>query len=410
MGDIFRLSLRSFRGHAVENSFVAQGAPALGRSGAGSLSNSSGDLHSRRHQPQDRLQMAGAISSSWPSRSARSLAPSAPLAHTAFASLGPSHQSVAPPPCALGRQEDSSTAPPKASASAGALCADDPALAQTLWLGAPAPTARAARSSFAAPGPDDRHAAQPSVDGGFQRLVPHARWCAPGTADGARPLQPLWIVSASVAQPGRSARAARDAAAFPRARSARSDPRGQWFAFCRQGSAGFVAAFGVVDAAGYSRRVHPAGPSGRQREPRTISWLLPARSGDQRSRPSSSHAAAFEPLAGPLQPGTSARSTEAADARASLSAPPPRLFRGVGAIEISTCLGSATRAQPWPYQVARSAAIHGPGVRGTNSGTQECAASSLGSVSGSATHRVIARPGPGGLRPARWLRQTPLKV
>ena len=44
MGDIFSLSLRRFLGHAVENSFVAQGAPALGRSGAGTPSNTSGDL------------------------------------------------------------------------------------------------------------------------------------------------------------------------------------------------------------------------------------------------------------------------------------------------------------------------------------------------------------------------------
>ena len=166
MGDIFRLSPRYFRGHAVENSFVAQGAPALGRSGAGTSSNSSGDRPPLRRQPQNRLQMDDAISAAWLSRTARSLAPTAPLAHTLVGSVDQSHRSMAPAPAALGSQKDPASAAPRASAPARALCAHDPALAQTLWLGAPAPTARAARSGFAASRPDDRHAAQPGVDGG----------------------------------------------------------------------------------------------------------------------------------------------------------------------------------------------------------------------------------------------------
>src|SRR5687768_5529161 len=271
MGDIFSLSLRRFRGHAVENSFVAQGPPALGRSGAGTPSIAPTSLPPFRRQPQDGLQMVDAISSSWPSRLARSVASSAPLAPPSPSTLDQRHRPVAPASSALGRQKDSSATSPKTSASARPLCADDPALAQTEGVGGAAPATSPARSSRAATGADGADAVPSGVDGGFQRLVPHGRRSAPGTTDGARSVQPLWIVSAPFAQPGRSPRASRDAAVVPRARSARSDPRGQWFAFWRQGRAGTLASVSLVDAAGHSRRVHPASAARRQRRARTIS-------------------------------------------------------------------------------------------------------------------------------------------
>ncbi len=220
-----------------------------------------------------------------------------------------------------------------------ALCPHDPALAQTLGLGAPTVAPRAAGSDGAASRPDAAAATQSGLDGGFQRLVSHGRRRAPRPADRARSVQPLRTVSASVAQPGRSARAPRDAAALWPAGVARRDSRGQWFAVWRQRRAGAVAPLGLVAAAGHPGRVHPAGPSGRQRGVRTISRLLPTRGGGGGSRASGGDAAALDALAGPLQRAAPARSAGPKDARASLSEEPPRLSRSVGASEIPPVAG-----------------------------------------------------------------------
>ena len=135
MGDILSFSLRRFRGHAVENCFVAQGAPASGRSGAGAPSNASGHLPPLRHQPENRRQMAGAISAARAGGFARSVAPSAPLAHPIVGALDSAHRSVAPAASALGGQENSSPAPPKVPARAGAGAGHPPARGSNAWVG-----------------------------------------------------------------------------------------------------------------------------------------------------------------------------------------------------------------------------------------------------------------------------------
>ena len=146
---------------------------------------------------------------------ARSVAPSAPLAHPIVGALDSVHRSVAPAASALGGQENSSPAPPKVPARAGAGAGHPPARAQTPGLGARPRAPRPAGSERAASGPDGADAAQPGWDRGFQRLVPHGRRRTPGAADPTRSVQPLRAVSAPVAQPGRAARAAHDAAAVP---------------------------------------------------------------------------------------------------------------------------------------------------------------------------------------------------
>src|SRR4029450_94667 len=116
------------------------------------------------------------------------------------------------PVSALGGQEDSSPTAPGKSTAKGALCQHPPALAQAAGLGAAQSATGPTRSGAAASRADGTDPAQPGLDCGFQRLVPHGGWRAPRAADGARSVQPLRSVSAPVAPPGRSAGPSRHAA------------------------------------------------------------------------------------------------------------------------------------------------------------------------------------------------------
>ena len=260
MGDTFCFGCGIFHGYAVEDCFLAQGAPALGRSGAGTSSTPRGHLPPVWGQPQNRLQVAGPISPAGSTGAARSIAPAAALAQTTGLPLGQGHR---PPPAAaalLGRQENPPPASPRPSPPAAALAFDDSALAPARGLGAPAPAPRPPRPHRASSGTDGGHTAQPGLDGRLQGLVPHRRRGAAGTADRARSVQPLRTELAVAAQPGRPARAPLDAAALPPARRARGHPGGQWLAFWRQGGVGTLAPVGVVAAGWASGSSSPGGP------------------------------------------------------------------------------------------------------------------------------------------------------
>src|SRR5580698_11384807 len=108
MADTFLVACGVFRGHAVENHFVAQSAPAPDRSDAGASSHSSKALPTVWRQPPDCLQMVEPISSARFSRIAQPIATAAPIAWPIVELLAPSPPAGASHSSSLGGQKDSS--------------------------------------------------------------------------------------------------------------------------------------------------------------------------------------------------------------------------------------------------------------------------------------------------------------
>ena len=262
MGDTFQISWAVLCGHAVENYFAGSGAPAVGRTDVGPPATPANALPSFQRQPQNRLQVARPFSSARRARSAGSFAATTAFAPPPRGVLAPSHPPVAPGSSALGAAKNPPPAAPDFSAPARALCPLAAAVLAALGPQDAAPAARTQGTTSARAGLDASDAFQPGLDGGLQRLVPHRRWPAAGAVDGARSVQPIWVVCAVAAQSGRHPGAPGFSAFIPPARVARHHPGGQRFALRGHGGARVVAALGLVVAAGYPRRVHPPGAAG----------------------------------------------------------------------------------------------------------------------------------------------------
>jgi len=366
MGNTFSVACGVFFGHAVENSFIAQGAPAADRRSAGTSLHRRKSLRSVWGQLQNRLQMVKAIPSVWAVRLTGPIAETSALAGPISGPLDQGYRSHAPRPTTLGRQKNSPAPAPNTSPPTSANTAYHSTLAATAGFGAPAQKTCSPRPGTPASGADSGPLCQSRVDGGFQRLVSHGRWRAPGAFDGARFVQPLRVVPAAVAQSGRSAGSPRHDEGFCSPRFAQGHSCGQWFAFRRHRSAGLIPSFGVVVAPGHPGRVHPSGTAGRQRGARTISWLLPARSGGGERSRTPSHAAPFQPLAGALQSGASARSAGWSYPGADLSPQPQGFSQRIAAIGLSNTMGGATCAQSRAHQMAWALAFRWPRIRRPN--------------------------------------------
>src|SRR5258706_710601 len=394
MGEVFQLCLRFIYGHAVENCFAPSGPPAVGRTDVGASSHRSNALLPFRRQLQNRLQMARSFSRWRGGGSARPLVPDLLFAAATRRALGQSHPAVAPASAALGRQENLAAAPGDFSAPPGSLCPLHSSVLAAFGPGASAAAAGPQRAVAARAGIDTARALQPSVDGGFQGLVPHCRWPTAGTLDGARSVQSLWAVSAVAAQSGRRGRTPGFPAFVWPAGFAAHHPRGQWFALRGQRRFGVVAFVGLVAAVGHPRRVHTPGAPGRQRGPRTVSRLLPAGDRKPRQPTAARPARAFGSLVGQLQSRPAARSFAPAHARGSLSSESASLSPSAATLGLSQNVGSATRAQPGTYQMAGTTAVHRPGLCGPESRTEALGRQALGNIFGQTTHRPPSPQGP----------------
>ena len=138
MGDIVELCCAFIPGHAVETHLASSGAPTVGRSRLGAPSNPANPLPPFWRQPQDRLQMAGALSAARRTRAARSFASPASFATAAAVSLDQGHQPLAATTLPLGCQKDSPPSPSGVPAPPGAVRSIHSALVAPFGLGAPA--------------------------------------------------------------------------------------------------------------------------------------------------------------------------------------------------------------------------------------------------------------------------------
>src|ERR1044072_1270722 len=95
MGNTFSVACGVFFGHAVENSFIAQGAPASDRRSAGTWLHRQKSLRSVWGQPQNRLQMVKAIPSVWAVGLTRPIAKTGALAGPISGPLDPGYRANA---------------------------------------------------------------------------------------------------------------------------------------------------------------------------------------------------------------------------------------------------------------------------------------------------------------------------
>lgn len=102
MGDTLALSLGSFGAHAMENHLIGPRAVALGKSTVTGPKVGSGTESPFWREPQNGLQVEGAVYGRRAAGAARSAAAAPAFAPASLAALAEAHQSPPPPPPALG--------------------------------------------------------------------------------------------------------------------------------------------------------------------------------------------------------------------------------------------------------------------------------------------------------------------
>ena len=352
-----------FHGYAVEDYISDWGAGAFdprtaprAKVGQTMLSGSTG-------QPDDGLEMAPAILVRRTTRFAQSIAASTPDAAADRAGLGAAHRAVAPPASELGRQEAPGGIVPGMGSASIALCAHDCPLGGATGLGAATSASSAQGWAGVASDTDRRPTSQPSVDGGFQRVVSDGGRDARRTVDRARSVQPLRFGCAVVGRPTVAASSGCDERAVPQKRDAGSNPGGQRWALCVQRTCGIVAFERVVDAAGDSRGVHAPGSSRGQRSARTVSSGAEAGDCPATGMHTSGTTTPDDGVVEVLQPRATARGVGAVCAHEVLSEEWTALSAAPAARKVSGRLDGATDSKQRRDSMERTTAILWGGVR-----------------------------------------------
>jgi hypothetical protein len=258
-----------FHGYVVERTYFGGATAAVRKVGLEGPTKHVAVVSAFWNEPQERLQMEGALRTGGTARSARPGLPAAPFAEAHLRGVVEPDSTIAAATPELGKPEAGGSTAERISGSSGSRCAGHWQVVEADAAEPSCASAFASRAATEARRVDHRSAEQPGVDRGFQRLVLHWEWRADGTADRARFVQSLPPDGSSAPGSGLEAVPPSFLAIVPSERLPRGDSRGQWRALRIQGASRAYAIERLVDRAGDSGRIHSAGASGAEWGPRT---------------------------------------------------------------------------------------------------------------------------------------------
>ena len=361
MGNSFEFISRPFHTYVMERTFGGGATVAVCEVGLEGPTKHVAVVSAFWNEPQERLQVGGAIRAGRASRFARSGLPAALFAAADFLGVVGPDSAFAAAISKLGQQETGSANAQRTSPASGSLCPDRGQVVAANEAEPPSAPPLSPRAAGEAGRVDHCATQQSSVDGGLQRLVSNGGWPAGGTADGARFVQSLCIDGPLAQESELEAISSGFLALVPGERLSRGDSRGQWRSLRIHRASGADALERLVDGAGDSGRIHCAWASGTEWSPRADAPGVQGRNDTPALVPSASAATAHRPLGERLQPDSSARSSGAASAGGGLSSPTRSLSERT--IELSRGLGCASSAQQRRDQMAGEEALCGGSVR-----------------------------------------------
>src|SRR5262245_18136372 len=178
-------------------------------------------------QPQERLQVVETFRARRMPRPVRSQAPPAPVAHANEPPMVESTSTSESKPSQLGESQTADRIEQEISRSTHSCGSYDRQMVEANGPRPPRSSPFSARSPTKSWSPDGRWSQQPCLDGGFQRLVSHARWSSGRTLDGAGLVQSLCADDSNVARSKMGARAADLSKIIPPVRLSVGHPSGQ---------------------------------------------------------------------------------------------------------------------------------------------------------------------------------------
>src|ERR1035437_8382307 len=192
MGNTFGDKAGIFGGYVVEDYLCGWGAVSSGDGAASEGKVGGANLPGGPDQPQDGLQVVEAVYGSGPERVAGPGATSAASAATNAKEVGRADSAVAASAAVLGAQ-DAAGGAAAALGRSGAQRSNDGAVAAAVGDSASWAATSPSGVWVAPTGADGGAAGQPGLDGGFQGVVSDWGGAARGPADGAGPLQSVWV-------------------------------------------------------------------------------------------------------------------------------------------------------------------------------------------------------------------------
>ena len=264
MGNTLGEQAGIFGGDVVEDYLCGWGAVPSGYGAASEGKVGYANLPGGPDQPQDGLQVVEAVYGPGSGRVAGPIATSAASAATNGPEVGRADSAVAASAAVLGSQEAAGGAA-AALGRRGAERSNDGAVAAAVGDSASGAATPPSGVRVAPAGADGGVAGQPGLDGGFQGVVSDWGGAASGSADGAGPLQSVWVGGEGVARSKLAAGAWGVCEAVPAVGSAGADSGGQWESVWIDGARRAVAVERVVDASGDRGGVYPTRASRTER-------------------------------------------------------------------------------------------------------------------------------------------------
>ena len=320
------------------------------------------------NQPQVRLQMEASLRTRRSAGVVGSAPSSCPLASANERAMVETNSVDAKAPSELGKSETASSLGQGVQRATGPGGAHDWRVAQKAETQSRRSTTYSPRAADEPWRVDGGCSKQSSMDGGFQRMVPNARWASGGAVDGAGLAQSLSAEYPIVARSKVGASAANLSAVVRTLRLSTVHPCGQWQTVWIDWRGGAFAFEYLVDGVGNFGGVHCSRPS------RTEWWARANASSDEGRNHSatlaqSARAATPDGSVGTgLQPGSPPRGPGATDSGGTLpsSSPAPE----EGDVEISPAMGGATGQEQRADQVARTKTLRRGSIRWIPSGPQ----------------------------------------
>ena len=369
-----------FHVYDVENHFDYWRAAAFCKRGAQGPETCCSIVSVVWGQPSRGLQVAQAICRRGAAWIERSVATAARIAEALGTRMG---ETIAPGPAAapeVGRKKDCGLLAARLSPGSEGHSSHDRSLVEPIGVGAAFAPPILARSKHRARCVDSAQTQQPSVDGGFQRVVPHTGWSPDRAVDGARFVEPICS--------GGSPFARSELVAGPKGFReivssvwvAQNHSDGQRRTLCFQGASRAVAAECLVDELGNPGRVHAAWASRRQWSTRAVPRGAQSRDDTTAIEHGPGAAATNRSMGAAIQFCPAAPGVEQPDTGKVVSAQSTRVWEQAFDYDLFGHVGSAPGSQQRADQVARAKTVHRRSFRAIRRRTEATGTHRMGSL------------------------------
>ncbi len=354
MGNTFTLIAPDLRGH-VKSTFGNSATAGVCEVGFEGPTNHVAVVSDVRIEPQERLQMEGALRARRNPWALRPEAPTPQLAKANESAMVDPNSASAAEPSQLGKSQTAGWIAQEILRSTSSCGPYDWQMAkQNATQPAPWPPF-SQRPTKKAGRPDCSWSQQSCLDRGFQRLVSYSRWLSDRTIDGAGFVQSLCAEHSVIARSKMGAGAADLSETVQKLRLSIGHPNGQRQSVWNHRPSRAFAVECLVDSAGHPSGVHCARSSRTEWRARADASGVQGRNNQAKLAECAGPTTAHRSMGLHIRPDSSARGFRPAASRGSLSAQAPSGEET--ALEVCAPLGAAAGSKQRSDQVARPKAL-----------------------------------------------------